>query len=160
LAKAHGLRLPLLSGIVPSNDEHRAWPFKQVMSRLGPLVGQTVAVLGLAYKPGTSAIRRSVAIELLRGLVAGGATVRAHDPAVRALPTELAAVTIAPSAEVAAQGAHCLVLATEWPEYGKLTAEQILPLMSRPLIIDQSRFLDRSFALDPRIEFVTVGKPS
>ena len=51
--------------------------------------GKTIAVLGLSYKPGTDAIRRSPSIELLRELLADGATVRVYDPAVRTLPERI-----------------------------------------------------------------------
>jgi UDP-glucose 6-dehydrogenase len=46
------------------------------------LAGQHVAIWGLTYKPGTDTLRRSSAIELCRWLLAVGATVTAHDPAV------------------------------------------------------------------------------
>ncbi len=76
------------------------------------------AVWGLTYKPGTDTLRRSSAVELCRWLHAQGARVRAHDPAVRALPAGLAAhVELTDSAAAAADGASALVVATPWPEY-------------------------------------------
>ena len=48
--------------------------------------GRTIAVLGLSYKPGTDAIRRSLAVELVRSLGAAGAKVVAYDPKVTHLP--------------------------------------------------------------------------
>jgi UDPglucose 6-dehydrogenase len=78
VAARHKVSLPLLESIVPSNISHRKWAFRQIERRFRSGRGKCVAVLGLAYTPGTSAIRRSVAIELCRDLLAWGAEVRAH----------------------------------------------------------------------------------
>jgi UDPglucose 6-dehydrogenase len=78
VAARHKVSLPLLESIVPSNISQRKWAFRQIERRFRSGRGKCVAVLGLAYTPGTSAIRRSVAIELCRDLLAWGAEVRAH----------------------------------------------------------------------------------
>jgi UDPglucose 6-dehydrogenase len=84
-ARSGGLDAPLLSGVWPSNDAHRGWALRQ-LRRLAPLAGRTIGVLGLAYKPGTDALRRSGAVALCQALLADGATVRAFDPVVRGCP--------------------------------------------------------------------------
>src|SRR5262249_19142379 len=75
LGARHGLVLPLLGGVRPSNDAHQQWARRRLEDRLGSLAGATVAVWGLTYKPGTDTLRRSAAIELCRSLAAAGATV-------------------------------------------------------------------------------------
>jgi UDPglucose 6-dehydrogenase len=153
------LSLPLLSGILPSNDEHRNWSARRLAERLGSVKDKRVGVLGLSYKPGTNALRRSVAIELCRWLVREGAQVRACDPAVRALPPELAeAIELVPSAMLAAQGADALVVATEWPEFKSLSVDDVVRDMRSPIVLDQNRFLGGSFMTDARIRYVTLGK--
>jgi UDPglucose 6-dehydrogenase len=155
-----GLSLPLLGGILPSNDEHRRWPVRRLAEQLGDLRGKTVSVLGLSYKPGTDALRRSVAVELCRWLAGEGARIRAFDPAVRALPDDLAAsVELVPSAAAVAESADALVVATEWPEFKTLSVDDIARGMRRPLVLDQSRFLGDAFMTDPRIRYITLGRP-
>ncbi|HRQ79921.1 MAG TPA: nucleotide sugar dehydrogenase, partial [Azospirillaceae bacterium] len=90
IAADRGLATPLLSGVLPSNQSHRKWAFRRLQTLLGDLRGRTVAVLGLSYKPGTDALRRSIAVELCRDLVAAGAHVRVCDPVVAAPPDDLA----------------------------------------------------------------------
>lgn len=159
LGKRFGLSLSMLNAVITSNLQHGLWPLHAVEARLKPLAGHTVAVLGLAYKPGTDAIRRSGALELIRGLLARGVTVRAFDPVVRSLPEEFAPVILAASAAEAMQDASCVVIETEWPEFRNLEPEMLLARLQRPLIIDQNRFLSSGIATHPGIEFVTVGKP-
>jgi UDPglucose 6-dehydrogenase len=153
----HALPLPLLESIVPSNVGHRKWAFRQIERHFGTGGGKRVAVLGLAYTPGTSAIRRSVAIELCRDLLTWGAEVRAHDPAVSVLPDDLSAVVLRASAMEAAVGADALVLATAWPDYKRLPAAELTAAMREKLIIDPDRFLGDWEHL-PTVRYVTIGR--
>ncbi len=159
LAAQHGIALPMIAGIIPSNREHRAWPLRQLQARLAPLAGRRVSVLGLAYKPGTDALRRSVSIELIRALLSAGAKVRAFDPAVHALPADLAAVALARDAADALDGAEAAVVMTEWPEFQALSAEIVAGRMRHPLVLDQNRFLAKALEGRPAIHFITIGKP-
>jgi UDPglucose 6-dehydrogenase len=160
IGRSHGLTLPLLGGIIPSNRSHRHWPLAQLKTRLGDLAGRRVAVLGLTYKPGTDSLRRSLAIELCRQLIAAGAVVSVHDPAAEPLPPDLAGQVIRPaSAEAALTAADAAVLATEWPVYRELDPAAMLAAMARPLLLDQGRFLADRLAADNRFQYVTVGTP-
>jgi len=159
LAAQHDIALPMIAGIIPSNREHRGWPLRQLQARLGPLAGKLVSVLGLAYKPGTDALRRSVSIELIRALLADGAKVRAFDPAVHALPADLAAVDLARDAADALDGAEAAVVMTEWPAFQALSAEVVMQRMKHPLVLDQNRFLAKALEGRTAIHFITIGKP-
>lgn len=158
LARAKHIAAPLLSAILPSNDGHRRWPMRQLQARLGSLTGRKVSVLGLAYKPGTDTLRDSPALDLCRWLMAEGALVSAHDPAVRTIPLD--GIKLAPSALEALEGADALVLATEWPDYQGIGPDAVVRAMRSPLVLDQNRFLGDPFAADSRIVYATIGKPS
>jgi UDPglucose 6-dehydrogenase len=161
LAEANGVAAPLITGVIPSNRAHRDWALGQLRRRLAPLSGRKIAVLGLAYKPGTDSTRRSAAIELLRSLIKEGAEVRAFDPVVRALPAEFAgAVTLAPDARAALTGAAAAVIATEWPEFHRLSADEFAAVMEGKLVLDAGRFLTTAVADDARLTVVSVGQAS
>jgi len=158
LGSENGLVLPLLEGILPSNREHRLWSARKLAARLADMADKKIAVLGLAYKPGTDALRRSVAVELCRWLIRQDARVAVFDPVVRAVPADLeASVSLASSMEEAIEGAYALVIATEWPEFMELGADTVTSKMQRPLVIDQNRMFENAFAKDPRIDYVTIG---
>ncbi len=161
LAEEHGLDLPLLNGIIRSNKIHRHWPLRRISEHFGTLAGRKITVLGLSYKPDTDATRRSVAIELCRDLIREGAIVIAFDPAVRELPSDLSGkVKLADSLKTALKESEALVIATEWPEFKTLTADTLAESMAvSPLILDQNRFLTPAIANDPRLRYVTIGKP-
>lgn len=148
------------SAVAASNRAHADWPRRKLGELLGALAGRTIAVLGLAYKPGTDVVRRSSAVELCRALAADGAEVRAHDPVVKALPPEIAGrVSLAASPEAAARGAHALVLATAWPEYRALDVEGVIAHMRSPVVVDAGRALAATFGRDPRVRYAAVGAP-
>jgi len=159
LGARSGAPTPLLDGVLASNDRHKEWLHEKVRAALAGTQRPVVAVLGLTYKPGTSTLRRSASVELVRWLRGTGVSVRAHDPAVPELPAELrdAGLVLCPTAEEAVAGADVAVVATEWPDYRRLGADDILRAMRRPRVIDPNWLLD-FLALDPRIEYVATGR--
>ena len=158
IAEREKLQTPLIGSIVASNRAHGRWSINQLRRRLGPLKGKTIAVLGLSYKPGTDAIRRSPSIELLRELLADGAAVRVYDPAVRKLPPEFGAVTIAADAPSAITGAAAVVLATEWPEFRELRAVDFTRGMEGRLVLDPASFLPAAVREDPALTILSIGR--
>lgn len=154
-AEAIGLPAHLLRGVKQSNDAHRGWAPRRLRELLGGVAGKQIAIWGLTYKPGTDTLRRSLAIELCQSLIADGARVRAHDPAVKSLPDD---IELAPTAVDAVRGADALVVMTEWPEYRQIDAGAVAGAMKGKLILDANRFLQQQFASDPRVVYATVGK--
>jgi UDPglucose 6-dehydrogenase len=157
-AGEHGLKIPMLGGIVASNAAHRLWALRRLEQLVQPLQGATVAILGLSYKPGTDAVRRSMAIELCQALQARGIKVRAYDPEVRTLPADLAGhVMLCASPQAALEGADAAVLATEWPQMRELTPDMVVKAMKKPIVLDAARFLRGQLGADDRISYVIVG---
>jgi UDPglucose 6-dehydrogenase len=153
------LATPLLSGVLASNEVHKDWVRTTVRRLLGSTVQPVVAILGLTYKPETSTLRRSSSVELCVWLHQQGVGVQAHDPAIADLPDELRPmITLCTTPEQALAGADVAVVATEWPAYRNLAAEQLLEHMRRPQVVDQNRFLVSTLGDDARILYIATGK--
>jgi UDPglucose 6-dehydrogenase len=157
LGRERGVATHLLAAVKASNDAHRHWAQRRLVEALGDVTGRIVAVWGLTYKPGTNTLRRSSAVELCQWLCAKRAAVRAHDPAVKVLPPDLA-VQLVDTALGAAEGASALVVATPWPEYLHIAAGDVTARMTRRLVIDAGGFLTETLGRDPAIEYLRVGK--
>jgi UDPglucose 6-dehydrogenase len=156
-----GVETPLFDGVIAGNERHKNWTRDKVRQMLQGVAGPVVAVLGLTYKPGTDTLRRSTSVELCRWMRGQGYIVKAHDPAVRELPEDLRPViSLSPSAQDALKGADLAVLATEWPEYRGLTAQDFLSAMRRPAIIDPNWFLAGVLGPERNIRYVTTGRDS
>jgi UDPglucose 6-dehydrogenase len=150
---------PLFHGVLASNQIHRNWLHDKVRLFLGGIPQPVVAMLGLAYKPGTSTLRRSAAVEQCVWLHQQGIRVQAHDSGIRELPEELRpAMVLCDRAEEALAGADLAIVATEWPAYRSLRAEQLVQAMRRPQVIDQNHYLADVLAGDFRIAYVALGK--
>jgi UDPglucose 6-dehydrogenase len=159
LGRQHHVATHLLSSVKTSNDAHREWAQRRLAQLLGGVEGRTVAVWGLTYKPGTDTLRRSSAIELCEWLGAHGARVRAHDPAVRQLPPEVAAtVHLASDPLAAADEAAALVVATPWPEYRSVNARELAGRMRGTVVLDANGFLAATVGREPGLSYLTVGK--
>jgi UDPglucose 6-dehydrogenase len=153
---------PLLSGVLESNDLHQDWVTEKINEILGSAREEpkVAAVLGLTYKPGTNTLRRSPGIELCRRLHEQGVQVRGHDPSISTLPEDLDGVLdLTKSAEEAITGADVAVIATEWPDYRSLTANDFIRLMRSAQVIDQGWFLAEAVA-SADLLYVATGRPS
>jgi UDPglucose 6-dehydrogenase len=161
LARNHGVPLEVVPAVRRSNDAHRSWPQRRLQEVFPELGGRSIAILGLTYKPGTSTLRRSSAIELARWLHEQRAGVAGWDPAIAKLPTEIAAIIdLRSSFAEAIRGADAAVISTEWPELTALRAEDVLSHMVSPIVLDPGRFLEGQLRADPRIRYLAVGTAS
>lgn len=155
-----GRETPLVRGVLSSNQNHKSWAGRKLLERLKDLKGRKIGVLGLTYKPGTDTLRRSGAVELCLWLASVGARVWAHDPAVKSLPGPLAEkMRLTDAVDAVMDGSEGLVVATEWPEYKNLQANQIVGKMKNPLVVDPNRFLFGSLGMDPHLSYHAVGMP-
>ena len=160
LAERHAVTTPLLGSIIASNAAHREWPLRRVAERFGgDLAGRTIAVLGLSYKPGTDALRRSAAVELCHALAARGAHVVAFDPVVHDLPPDLAAaVDLKSSLDDALRGSDAAVVATEWPEFRAATHDIFASCMRTPFVVDQNAFLSGVLEGRGDVHYAALGR--
>jgi UDPglucose 6-dehydrogenase len=159
IARDHDARVPVLTAVLESNDHHKGWVVRHLRRQLGALRGKRVGVLGLAYKAGTDAIRRSVAIEVIGELVAAGADVTVFDPKVSTLPEPLnSALSIADGADAVFADSEAVVLATEWPEFRDLDFVRLIPGMKRAMLIDQNAFAAKQLANMRGLEYIVAGK--
>lgn len=105
------------------------------------LSGARIAVLGLAFKPGTDDVRNSRAIPVIEGLRERGATVVGYDPvADEAMADVFPDLEQAESARGALEGAAGAVVVTDWPEFGEL--DDAFAAMANPVVVDGRRIVD------------------
>lgn len=156
--RRYGVATPLLDGVLASNEGHKSWTRDQVSRLLIGVDYPVVAVLGLTYKPETDTLRRSASIELCQWMRKQGHRVKAHDPAVRQLPEELRGdIEMCQTPQQALSGADLAVVATQWPEYRRLGADDFLKAMRRPTVIDPNWFLADMMRHAREIHYITTG---
>ena len=137
LGRSFNLETPLLDGAWKANTEQNHLVVRKLASVISQMRNARVAVLGLTYKPDTSTLRRSAAIEVIGDLVARGVKVSAHDP--MADRDELKAhgeFAFADNPLAAVEGAEALVLMTPWKDYKGLDFAAVKQRMARPYVLD------------------------
>jgi len=122
LGRAHGVPMRLAEATHLANEDQGRFLAHLVERSVGDLRGRTVALWGLAFKPETDDVRESPALKLAGVLLERGARVVAHDPEAganfaRAMAADGRAVTVVDRDYDALDGAHALVLLTEWRSY-------------------------------------------
>ena len=84
---AHGQKtgnaMPLLNAVMQINQAQPSQILVRLHRHFPSLKGVRVAVLGVAFKPGTDDMRESPAIPILRSLIADNANIKAYDPVAR-----------------------------------------------------------------------------
>ncbi len=114
-AQKSGCDLKLLDAVMAVNERQ---PLRLLDLVVQPLGGQRVAVLGLAFKPGTDDVRESPAIALVKALEDAGAQVTAYDPkAVANFKSFAPNVRYASSAREAIAGSDSVFIVTDWDEF-------------------------------------------
>jgi len=160
LAERAGVDFMLLKEAERINKERIDHFLEKAKRALWVLKGKQVAVLGLAFKPHTDDTRFAPALEIIRRLLAEGASVHAYDPqAMRKTQALYPAVHYCLDAYESATGADALLLLTEWPEFVELDWKRIHGLMVRPLLLDGRNLLVPAKMRELGFEYHSVGRP-
>jgi len=133
---------------------------EKVADALHTVQNKDVGILGLAFKPHTNSVAGSASLQLTQNLLAGGARVRAYDPA--AIPDAKlqlnGMVKYCESAYGVAEGVDALIVATGWPEFRTLDFAKIRHLVKQPIIIDTKNLLDSSRLRALGFQYMGVGR--
>lgn len=143
-AKKNKKPLAVIDGVLQTNINRRKTFIERLQKLLKiPLHKAKIGILGITYKPGTSTLRRSLALELVVALRKEKAGVQVFDP--QALELEFQKETglqLSQTVEEAARGCHALLLVTAWPEFSDLPFKRIKEAMLPPfLFLDTRNFL-------------------
>jgi UDPglucose 6-dehydrogenase len=140
-AKEHGYDPAMLEATIEVNDRQPD-RLLGLMDRHVDVAGERVAVLGLAFKPGTDDVRNARAIPVIEGLQERGAAVAAYDPvAADNMREHFPDIEYADSPEAALEDAVAALVVTEWEEIAGLDAA--FDLMDTPVVIDGRHAIDR-----------------
>jgi len=161
LAGNTGYHFQLLTAVTEVNELQKRRTIGKLQKHLGPLVGKTIALLGIAFKPHTDDIRDATSLVLAARLHGEGARVRAYDPVAAERAREvLVGTQLCASALDAVEGADAVVLVTEWPEFRELDwAGEVRERMVTPLVVDGRNFLDHRALVVAGFTYEGVGRP-
>jgi UDPglucose 6-dehydrogenase len=157
LAANSGYSFQLLNAVIEVNELQKRRVIGKLERHLGELRGKKVALLGLAFKPGTDDMREAPSLVLAGRLQAEGAEVSAWDPVADGR-AHLDGIAIADSALEALDGADAAVLVTEWPELRELDWAEAGARMRNRLLVDGRNMLDPATLRAHGFEYEGIGR--
>lgn len=139
----HGSDMALLDSVIAVNAKQPAKMLEMLDKHITNRKGVKVAILGLAFKPGTDDMRESPAIPVVNALAAEGAILSAFDPiASEEAKHEFKDIEMAYCGSVAdaVAGAEAVLIMTRWDDIAALP-ELLQGLDNPPVVIDGRRML-------------------
>ncbi|MFH1188415.1 MAG: UDP-glucose/GDP-mannose dehydrogenase family protein [bacterium] len=159
IAKTNKVNFKILKEVESVNKEQRQRFILKIKNVLGDVNGKRIAVLGVAFKPGTDDIREAPAITIIEGLLSLGAAVSAYDPiaqknAKRALPD----VSFSKNIFSMCKNADAVVIITDWKEFRDLDWTKIAKAMKTPIVFDgRNMFLSQEMN-EKNIRYFSIGR--
>lgn len=119
VARRLGYEANLLRSVLEVNERQPLRLVDLAERKIGGLRGKRIAVLGLAFKPGTDDLRKAPSIQVVEELLRRGAVVVVYDPEAmsRAKAIWTDGVTFAQNTEQAVFQAEAVLILTEWEEF-------------------------------------------
>ncbi len=149
----------LLKSVIEVNNDQRKKFFQKIQTTLGTLQGQTIGVLGLAFKNNTDDIRESASVDIIHLLANGGATVRAYDPIIKTGINDCPNTTVVQTVEEVFDGADAVCLLTEWEEFLKLDWKTLQKRLKTPIVFDGRNLLNPEHMREWGYKYFSVGRP-
>ena len=121
--------------------------FYELLEDLKILEGKTIAVLGLAFKPGTDDLRDAPSIDNISMLLDYGVNIKAYDPVAienfkRKIKFKLESdeiigkIAFFDNIDDAIKDTDAVMIMTEWPEIVNYDIKQYKKLMKTPRVYD------------------------
>jgi UDPglucose 6-dehydrogenase len=152
--------LHIVDAVVKVNDSRKRAMGRKVLHALGDSpAGQTVALLGLTFKPNTDDMRDAPSLAIAMALADAGAQVRAYDPeGMAAARGMMPGVTFCDDAYDAATGADAVAIVTEWDAFRALDLRRLSAIMSGRALVDLRNIYDRRRVEEAGFTYSAVGR--
>lgn len=161
-----GFEPQLLQAVESRNEAQKLRLFEKIEDYFGDVTGKTIAVWGLAFKPGTDDMREAPSVILISALIAAGATVKAYDPvAMKAARSEFpeayfesGSLSLVDGQYEALIDADALVLVTEWKPFRNPDFRAMKRLMIGSVIFDGRNQYDIPYVQREGFTYFGIGR--
>lgn len=160
LAKKNGYKLRTIEAAVDVNAEQKTKLYNKASERLITFNGLKVAVLGLAFKPGTDDLREAPSIDNIELILKQGAYIYAYDPVAmdnfkKKYPSQ---ITYVNTPEEALKNANVCFIFTEWNQIKQVKPCTYKKLMKTPLVYDGRNIYSLDEMKENNVEYYSIGR--
>lgn len=143
--KKAGQSMSLLQSVIEVNERQPLHIIDIVRRHFPDMRGIRLAVLGLAFKPGTDDLRESPAIPIVKELIASGAIVQAFDPVAQEEAKKIFGshnIIYTKNLLETLNAVEAIILLTRWDNFANL-AELLADKEPQPLLVDGRRMMNK-----------------
>ncbi|WP_095053537.1 UDP-glucose/GDP-mannose dehydrogenase family protein [Pseudomonas sp. Irchel s3b2] len=140
-AEHHGMPLRLLRSVTDVNDSQRHILFSKLQALFPDgLVGKSIAIWGLAFKPNTDDMREAPSRYLMEALWTEGASVQAYDPEAMSECRRIYGyrndLHLCATRDDTLEDADALVICTEWKNFRVVNFDLLASKLRARVIVD------------------------
>ncbi len=162
-AQEVGFDAVVLSAVEARNRAQKETLFSKLSQHFsGDLLGKTIAVWGLAFKPNTDDMRDAPSRVLMESLWQAGAQVRVYDPQAMDEAKRLYGgredLTFCDSSAEALEGADALCICTEWRIFRSPDFDRIKEKLKTPVIVDGRNLYDPKRMEQKGFAYYAIGR--
>ncbi|MES0029979.1 UDP-glucose/GDP-mannose dehydrogenase family protein [Mesorhizobium sp. M0040] len=150
----------LIETTVSINDQRKRAMARKVVEACGGSVrGKTVGILGLTFKPNTDDMRDAPSLAIIQALKDAGASIKAYDPVgMEQARKMIEGIEFGESAYAVADGAHAIVIVTEWNAFRSLDLKRLRAVMATPVMVDLRNVYRGEDVVKEGIAYSSVGR--
>ncbi len=161
IAEAQGYDFGLLKEVQRINQEQRGFVFSKIKHELWVLENKKIAILGLAFKPGTDDTREAPALYFVQELTQQGAQLKAWDPVAAAhVKAQYPGLVCCDDLMDCVADTDLVLIMTEWPQIKALDLDKVRAAMKSPVIIDGRNIFDPEVMAAKKFIYHSVGRAS
>jgi UDPglucose 6-dehydrogenase/GDP-mannose 6-dehydrogenase len=144
--KSLGLPMRLLEAVVQINEKQPFQILTLIRKYFPSLHNVPLAILGLAFKPGTDDMRESPAIPIVQELLVENASIKAYDPIASHEAQKIFGnngIQYCETLQQTIEDVQGIIILTRWQEFNNLPG-MIKGLEAQPVVIDGRRMLEKT----------------
>ncbi|WP_420559618.1 UDP-glucose dehydrogenase family protein [Tepidicaulis sp.] len=159
-AEETGASLSIVDAASSSNAERKKRMAEKIIAACGGDVkGQTLAVLGVTFKPNTDDMRDAPSLDIIPALQKAGAHIRAYDPeGMEEASPLLPGTEWMKDENEAMKGADALIILTEWNQFRALDLGHLRESLRKPIIVDLRNIYTREEMKKAGLAYHSVGR--
>jgi UDPglucose 6-dehydrogenase len=160
IADKLGYNFELLKEVQRINKTQREHIMQKIQHELWVIQDKVIAVLGLAFKPGTDDVREAPSLYFVPQLIEAGAKLRLWDPVAEEKFAQLYPEEKYFKDPVdCAKDADLLLILTDWPQVRSLDLDKLKKVMKCAVIIDGRNMFNPDDVRAKGFTYHSVGRP-
>lgn len=157
-----GAPFEIVETVARVNDERKQLMAERVIEACGGSVqGKTIALLGLAFRPGTCDLGNAPSVPLVQKLQQSGAKIRAYDPAAMGQAADIFHdVDYASDPYDCVQDVSAVVIVTPWEAFRSLDLAKLRGgFRDAPMVIDLANIFPPDTMAKHGYQYISIGRP-